>query len=207
MYQGVITTEEVEQAVKQQRGGKSLGPDYVITLEVLKYGGKWIINKLCKIYNYIYENHHTPTQFNTNIIAPIQKKGDKTLMMNYRSISLMLSAAKIYNRSLLNRIREPLDPIVRVNQAGFRNGCSRIDQIHVIPRILEGANDKQLPIFITFLDFTKALDSINKQIMFGILRHYGISLKIVKAIEATYPHSKSVVKNSAYLQAFYKEVP
>ena len=86
----------------------------------------------------------------------------------------MSIAAKIYNKIILNRIREPVDAILRPNQAGFRRSRSCGDQIHIIRRLLEGANDKQIPIFITFVDFKKAFDSINREIMFSILRHYGI---------------------------------
>ena len=193
IHQGPTTTEEVEQAIKQQKNGKFSGLDYAITSDVFKYGGKWITNQLRDICNDIYENQQTPTQFNTNIIIPIPKKGNKTLMTNDRGISLMSVAAKTYNRILLNRIRELLGSIFRVNQAGFRKERSGIDQIHIISRILAGAIDKQLPIFITFVDFMKAFDSINRLVMFNILRHYGVPLKIVKAIEAIYHHSKSVV--------------
>ncbi|CAF1615910.1 unnamed protein product, partial [Adineta ricciae] len=115
--QGLITLEEVEQAVKQLKDGKSPGLDYAITPEVLKYGGQWILNQLCNICNGIYENQQIPKQFNTNIIIPIPKKGDKTLTANYRGISLMSVAAKTYNRILLNRIREPFGSILRIKQA------------------------------------------------------------------------------------------
>ena len=97
--------------------------------------------------------------------------------------------AKIYNIIILNRIREPVDAILRPNQAGFRRGRSCGDQIHVIRRLLEGANDKQIPIFITFVAF----DSINREIMFSILRHYGIPEKIVNAIKTIYKNSRSAV--------------
>jgi hypothetical protein len=83
----------------------------------------------------------------------------------------MYVAAKTYNR---------------IREAGFRKGRSCIDQIHTIRRILEGAVDKQLPIYISFIDFMKAFDSIERKTMFDILRHYGIPTKMVKAIQAIY---------------------
>ena len=58
-----------------------------------------------------------------------------------------------------------------------------------------------LPLFITFIDFKKAFDSINRDRMFAILRHHGIPERIVTAIKTIYTNSKSMVtvdnKNSA----------
>ncbi|CAF5000001.1 unnamed protein product, partial [Rotaria socialis] len=71
--QGPITINEVEQAINQLKDGKSPGIDHSITPEVLKYGGRWIMNQLCSICNEIYNNQQTPKQFNTNIIIPIPK--------------------------------------------------------------------------------------------------------------------------------------
>ena len=110
------------------------------------------INQLCNICNEIFENQSTPKQLNINIIISIPKEGDKTPMTNYRGVSLISSAAKTFNRILLNRIRGPIDSILPTDQ-GFRRGCSCIDQIHVICRFLEGATDKQLPIYVAFVDF------------------------------------------------------
>ena len=70
-------------------------------------------------------------------------------MSNYRGISLMSQAAKLFNRILLNRIRDPIDAILRPNQAGFRRGRSCIDQIHIIRTLLAGAIDKQ-PLALQF---------------------------------------------------------
>ena len=51
----------------------------------------------------------------------------------------------------------------------------------------------QLPLTITFIDFKKAFDSINRNVMFAVLRHYGIPEVIVNAISVLYNNSKSAV--------------
>lgn len=49
-----------------------------------------------------------------------------------------------------------------------------------------------MPLCITFIDFKKACDSI-RDMMFAILRHYGIPEKILKGIRVLYDNSKSRV--------------
>ena len=111
-------------------------------------------------------------------------------MTNYRGISLM---SKVYNTILLNRIREPIDKLLRNNQAGFRTGRSCTQQIQILRRIMDGAYMQDIPLFITFIDFKKAFDSIIREMMFAILRHYGITAKIVEAIRVLYDKSTSQV--------------
>ncbi|CAM4934583.1 unnamed protein product [Rotaria socialis] len=86
--QGPITINEVEQAINQLKDGKSPGIDHSITPEVLKYGGRWIMNQLCSICNEIYNNQQTPKQFNTNIIIPIPKKATKRLQRTTEALVL-----------------------------------------------------------------------------------------------------------------------
>jgi hypothetical protein len=121
------------------------------------------------------------------------QKSDLEQMTNYRGISLRSIAAKVFKRILLNRIRRPINAILRKNQAGFRTGRSCVQQIHILRRIMEGACNQNIPLFITFIDFMKALDSIDREMMFSILRHYGIPEKIVKAIRVLYDNSTSRV--------------
>ncbi len=50
-----------------------------------------------------------------------------------------------------------------------------------------------LSLIVTFVDFKKAFDSINRKFMFGVLRFYGISAKVVDAIASLYNNSKGTV--------------
>ena len=78
-------------------------------------------------------------------------------MTNYRGISLLSIAVKVYNKILLNKIRDEVDPILRKNQAGFHLGRSCAQQIHILRRGLEGFRDYQLPLVVIFIDFKKSL--------------------------------------------------
>lgn len=92
------------------------------------------------------------------------------------------SQQKTYNHILLNCIQNPIDNLLRNNQAGFRSGRSYTQQIHLLPRVLEEARAQLLPLYIKFLDFKKAFDSILRPMMFTILKHYGIPRKIIGTI-------------------------
>ena len=84
-------------------------------------------------------------------------------------------------------------PISRKSQAGFQPGRSCAQQIHIFRRIMEGFQDYQLPLTITFLGFKKAFDSIDRKVMFAVLRHYGIPVAVVNTISELYINSKSTV--------------
>jgi len=62
-------------------------------------------------------------------IIPLPKKGDLSVIGNYRGISLTNISSKIYRKMLLKRIRTHLDPHLRINQNGFRS-LGQIDRYH-----------------------------------------------------------------------------
>ena len=128
-------------------------------------------------------NGDKPEIWSESGIVPVPKKGDLSKPTNYRGISLTAIAAKIYNRMLLNRLRPHIDPLLRPNQNGFREGRGTVSQILTIRRIIEGVKAKNLKAVLTFIDFKKAFDSIDRRRLVDILRAGGIPEKIVKAIE------------------------
>ena len=109
---------------------------------------------------------------------------------NYRGISLTCIMAKIFNRLLLNHIREVLDLKLRKNQNGFRTKRTTVSQILAIRRIIEGVKNHNQPAVITFSDFKKAFDSIHSGKMIKILHAYGIPERLVHGIEQYIPKPK-----------------
>ena len=80
-----------------------------------------------------------PNQWKTSIIIPIPKKGDLTKTDSYRGIALTSIPGKILNCMILNRIKPPLEKILRRHQKSFRPGRSCASHILALRRILEGA--------------------------------------------------------------------
>ena len=187
------TREETAKAIAAMKVNKAAALDCAITAEALQGGGDQMVDIIWAFCSEVFTTLSPPRQWITNVIIPLPKKGNISLMTNYRGISLMSIAAKVYNKILLNRIRPHVDPLLRKNQAGFRPGRSCAQQIHILRRIMEGFQEYQLPLTVTFVDFKKAFDSINRSMMFSVLRNYGIPQALVNAIEVLYTNSSSAV--------------
>jgi hypothetical protein len=111
------------------------------------------------------------------------KSGDLAKTDNYRNISLICIIAKIYNRLILNRIRSVIDLHLRINQNGFRRGRTTVAQILALLQIIESVKTNNLKAILTFIDFRKAVDSINKGKMIRIIKAHGIPPNLLRSIK------------------------
>jgi len=185
-----FTASELKKALKLFSNNKSSGLDEIPTV---LWKDPTFLELLLEFCNHSFEYHKPPSAWLTGGIIPVPKKGDLTSASNYRGITLMPIAAKIYNKMILNRIVPILDPLLRKNQNGFRKGRSTLSQILSIRRILEEMRKLNKEVTICFVDFKKAFDSISRELMFDILKLYGIPDKIVLAIRALYTSTKAKV--------------
>ena len=188
--QGLITSEELDSAVKALRAGRAPGLDQV-TAESLKLPE--LHEELLEVLNSVYLSDRVPPEWHLSALIPIPKKGDLSLRNNYRGIVLMSIPAKLYNRILLSRIRNALDSHLRNNQNGFRPHRSTTQHVLALRRLIEGCQTKQVNLVVTFIDFKKAFDSIRWAALDNILSAYGIPPKLRKAVMALYYGAKVVV--------------
>lgn len=185
-----FTLDELEKTTKLFSNNKSSGLDQIPTV---LWKDPTFLELLLEFCNHTFENQTPPSAWLTGGIVPVPKKGDLTSASNYRGITLMPIAAKIYNKLILNRIVPFLDPLLRRNQNGFRKGRGTLSQILSIRRILEEMRKLNKDVAICFVDFKKAFDSISRKRMFDIIKLYGVPDKIVSAIKALYTSTKAKV--------------
>lgn len=126
----------------------------------------------------------------------LPKKGDLKNCDNWRGITLLSIPSKVFCRILLNRFDSAIDVKLRKEQAGFRKGWGCIDQMFTLRNIIEQCSEWNAPLFINFIDFKKAFDSVHHKSQWKILRAYGIPSKIVN-IGKFYEHFEcSVIRNN-----------
>ena len=187
---GPFTIEEFRKVKSSLKAGKAAGPDG-IPPDVLK---SCDFDDIClEFCNKALLENDKPDLWSFMNIVPVPKSGNLSNTNNYRGISLICIIAKLYNRLILNRIRGVLDIRLRINQNGFRPKRSTVGQILTLRRIIEGVKDGNLPAIITFIDFKKAFDTINRGKMMKILRAYGIPPNILRAIQKMYTDTQAKV--------------
>ena len=195
-----FTLSELSAVVKQLKSSKAFGPDNIPALLWKDPHFSTILLNLC---NHTFSTLTPPKIWRTSQIIPVPKKGDLSLANNYRGISLMSIAAKIYNKLLLNRLIPVVEPILRKNQNGFRRGRSTLSQILCLRRLIEESNMSKIDLALVFVDFSKAFDSVDRSKMFEILRLYGIPEGIIAAIKVMYTdNSSTVMTTDGETQAF-----
>ena len=108
----------------------------------------------------------------------------------------MAIAAKLYNKMILNRLVHFIEPILRKNQNGFRRGRSTLSQILCLRRIIEESKLSNRDLALVYVDFSKAFDSVDRNILFDILKLYGMPDKIISAIKVLYTDTSSTILTS-----------
>ena len=73
--------------------------------------------------------------------------------------------SKVFGRVLIDRIRDGVNSKLRDEQAGFRSGRGTVEQIFILRNIIEQVVEWQATLYITFVDFEKAFDSVHRESM------------------------------------------
>jgi hypothetical protein len=121
-----------------------------------------------------------------NTIIKQPKKEDLSNCKNYRGITLLSVPGKVFNRILLEKMRDAVDVRLRDHQAGSRQDRSCTDQIATLRIIVEQSREWNSSLYVNFVDFCKAFDSVHGDTMLQLLIHYGIQAKLTRIIKESY---------------------
>jgi len=112
------------------------------------------MNRICVA---IWETGEWPEEWTFSTFSPLRKKGDLKQCENYRTIALVSHASKNLLWIILEKIQVKTETEIADEQAGFRQGRDHITNLRIL---MHKARDHQQPLYVCFMDFKKAFDSV-----------------------------------------------
>lgn len=127
-----------------------------------------------------------PDVLKLSVIKPLFKKGDKLQMKNYRPIALISTFCKILEYVIYYRIIEFIDKngLISKTQFGFRRGLSTINAIVEFCETLLNSLDEGKCTTGTFIDLSKAFDTVDHRVLLHKIEMYGIRGKALDLMKS-----------------------
>ena len=191
-----ISNNEISNAFKKLNLKSSVGPD-LVSGKVLHSGRGVLMPLLFIFYNRMFELAKQPGVFASNFLVSIPKKGDLWDLDNYRGIAIGSALAKLYCLILLGRLEEraaavrPISP----NQIGFEKGYRTADHVFVLTTVVNKIlKIEKKRLFVAFIDFRKAYDRINRNLLLLKIQKRGIKGQFYRNLKAVYSDISYLIK-------------
>ena len=194
-----ITVKELEDTVNNMKNNKASGVDN-IPAEVMKALLKDNEAKqyILKCFNKaITEEVHQDWLVSRTTMIP---KNNRPKILEHRPIAVTVNSNKIICTILRKRIEEFLveKGIKYNNQFGFTEGGRVEHCMFIIDYITnmsyERRGRKNRPLYLAFIDFKKAYDSIDRKKLIEVLIEYKINPQIIDLIVQMYHDDHTVIK-------------
>ena len=176
-----FSTEAVMNQLQRLAEDKSAGPDDIHPI-ILKRCATAVTEPLSAIFKSSFETGKLPSDWKKANIVPIYKKGPKTDPANYRPVSLTSVPCKIMEALIKGRLTQFLEKnsVISQQQHGFVTGRSCLTNLLDSLEQWTSALDEGHGIYILYLDYRKAFDSVPHHRLVVKLKSYGISGKLLE---------------------------
>lgn len=169
-----ITHSDIIAAIQSLKNKK--GHIDEIPTEIIKENRELFAIPLTTLFNQSIQAGTFPDRFKQAKIIPIHKTRSKIDISNYRPISILPIFSKIFETIMKKHLIMFLNKMKILNdkQFGFRPGLSTFDAINTFMFDLYNALNNNKSIISIFIDFRKAFDTVQPNILLDKMYHYGI---------------------------------
>ena len=158
------------------------------------------MNTVLQFFNQILSTGRVPDDWADIELIPLHKKGDPEDPANYRGIALIKTITKLVTAILENRLYRWAEDqkLIPDCQAGFRKKRSCSNQIFSLMGLAQiHSRIDERKIFVIFVDFKRAFDSVSHDLLWRKLHHMGVSGKILRTMNSLYSKANFRVRTNS----------
>ena len=180
-----VSAYRVWKIISNSTPKKSFGHDR-ISSKIIKLLAYDIAPPLHIIINKIIKYSVFPTTWKKSDVIPLFKKGNKGDIGNYRPISLLPCLSKIAEKVMVQQISQYFETnnLFPDTQYGFRSKKSTEHALLNLIYEVESMKKRNEKYAIMLLDFSKAFDLIDHDILYRKLDHFGFSKEARALVES-----------------------
>ena len=119
-----------------------------------------------------------------NIVTLYKNKGERGDCNYYRGIFLLNIVGKAFACVALKKLQSLADRVYPKSQCGFRAKRSTIGMISSQRQLQEKCREQRLPLYITFINLTKAFDLVSRSSLFKLLQRISCPPNLLKIIRS-----------------------
>ena len=190
---GEGTDAELSRTIQKLIRGKAAAEDGILN-EFLKHATNNTKSVVLKVFNECLSNGIYP--WNTALITPLHKKGDRSDPNNYRAIAVGSNLGKLFSNILLERLiafRSTYCPDTN-NQLGFVKEAQTSDHVFTLNTCIEKYLKQKKRLYTSFVDYRKAFDTVCHEALLFKLSKLGIKGNFFSCVQYMYQKSRAKLK-------------
>ena len=188
------SVEDLSKAIDSLASGKAPGNDGIPT-ELIKHSKTTLLLPLHEVLCHCWQEVAVPQDTrDSKIITLYKNKGERSDCNNYRDISLLSIVGKVFARVILIRLQKLAERIYPESQCGFRADRSTIYMVFSLRQLQEKCREQHMPLYIAFIDLTKAFDLVSRGGLFKVVPKIGCPPKLQSMIASFHTDTKGTVQ-------------